>query len=112
VDYEYALRHTIISTITVMFDRNQIPEEVLYMPLDARGEDTATWWKILRHGYIAYGINEPLSVYRRHEGSRSSNKIDAVYGTWKMYRQNEKLGLVKSMRCFLSYVCNAIKRRI
>ena len=112
VDYEYALRHTIISTITVMFDRNQILDDVLYMPLNARGEDTATWWQILRHGYVAYGINEPLSVYRRYGGTRSSNKLDAVYGTWKMYRQNEKLGLIKSLECFMSYIWNAVKRRI
>lgn len=112
VDYEYALRHTIISTITVMFDREKIPEELLYMPLDARGEDTATWWQILRHGYIAYSINEPLSAYRRHANTRSSNKLSAVYGTWRMYRKNEQLGLVKSMVCFCSYVINAIKRRV
>lgn len=112
VDYEYALRHTIISTITVMFDRTKIPEELLIMPLNARGEDTATWWKILRNGYKAYGINEPLSVYRRHSATRSSNKLSAIYGTWKMYRVNEKLGLKKSIICFCSYIFNAVKRRI
>lgn len=112
VDYEYALRHTIISTITVMFDRNKLSNEILSMPTNARGEDTATWWKILRHGYIAYGIDEPLSVYRRHGGSRSSNKFSAVYGTWRMYRDIEKLGLVKSLVCFTSYVWNAVKRRL
>lgn len=112
VDYEYALRHTVISTITVMFDRYKIPNEILYMPLDARAEDTATWWKILRNGYKAYSINEPLSVYRRHRGSRSSNKASAVYGVWRMYRRNEQLGLLKSMVCFVSYLWNAVKRRI
>ena len=112
VDYEYALRHTTISTITVMFDRNKLSNEVLSMPTNARGEDTATWWKILRHGYIAYGIDEPLSVYRRHGGSRSSNKFSAVYGTWRMYRDLEKLGLIKSIICFMSYILNAVKRRL
>lgn len=112
VDYEYALRHTTISTITVMFDREKIPEKLLLMPLNARGEDTATWWQILRNGFVAYGINEPLSVYRRHIGSRSSNKISAVYGTWKMYRENERLGFLKSVVCFGNYILNAIKRRV
>lgn len=112
MDYKDALKKTTISTITVMFDREQIPDEVLYMPTDARGEDTATWWKILRHGYTAYGIDEPLSVYRRYGGSRSSNKLDAVYGTWKMYRRNEGLGFWKSSYYFCSYIINAIRRRI
>lgn len=112
MEYKDALKKTTISTITVMFDRKQIPDEVLYMPLDARGEDTATWWKILRHGYTAYGIDEPLSVYRRYGGSRSSNKLDAVYGTWKMYRRNEKLGILRSSYYFCCYILNAVKRRI
>ncbi|EOS43332.1 glycosyltransferase family 2 protein [Lachnospiraceae bacterium JLR.KK009] len=112
VDYEYALKHTTISTITVMFDREQIPNDVLSMPLDARGEDTATWWKILRHGYTAYGLDEPLSVYRRHGGSRSANKLDAVYGTWKMYRNCEGLPFWKSAYYFSHYIFHAVKRRI
>lgn len=111
ITYEEALKNTTISTITVMFDRKQIPDEILFMPLDARGEDTATWWKILRHGYVAYGIDEPLSVYRRTAGTRSSNKLDAVYGTWKMYRRNEGLGFFRSIHCFLGYIVNAVKRR-
>lgn len=112
VDYKYALKHTIISTITVMFDREQIPDDILSMPLDARGEDTATWWKILRHGYLAYGLDEPLSVYRRHGNSRSANKLDAVYGTWRMYRQNEKMGFLQSSYYFINYVFHAVMRRI
>ncbi len=111
ITYQEALRNTTISTITVMFDRKQIPDELLFMPLNARGEDTATWWQILRNGYTAYGIDEPLSVYRRSARTRSSNKLDAVYGTWKMYRRNEKLGLAKSLYCFTGYIINAIKRR-
>ena len=110
--YREALRNTTISTITVMLDRQQIPDETLFMPLDARGEDTATWWKILRHGYVAYGIDEPLSVYRRNSGTRSANKLDAVYGTWKMYRRNEGLGFVQSLRCFGGYLLNAVRRRM
>lgn len=112
IDYKYALKHTTISTITVMFDRRQIPDSVLFMPLNARGEDSATWWKILRHGYTAYGINEPLSVYRRHGGSRSSNKLDAVWGTWRMYRRCERLPVIRSGYYFCCYLFNAVRRRI
>lgn len=112
VDYRYALKHTVISTITVMFDRMQIADDVLHMPLDARGEDTATWWKILRQGYQAYGMDEALSVYRRYAGSRSANKLDAVYGTWKMYRRCEHLPLIQSAYYFCNYILNAVKRRL
>ena len=84
ITYEEALRNTTISTITVMFDREQIPEQLLLMPENCKREDTATWWQILKAGYTAYGIDEPLSVYRRHRNSHSANKFRAVWGTYKI----------------------------
>lgn len=112
ISYQEALSNTIISTITVMFDRTRIPEELLLMPEDCRREDTATWWKILKNGFLAYGLDEALSVYCRHKGSHSSNKIKAVFGTYRMYREQEKLGFVKTMRYMGRYLLGAMKRRI
>ena len=112
ISYKEALTNTTISTITVMFDRTQIPEELLYMPEDCQREDTATWWKILKNGYLAYGIDEPLSVYCRHSGSHSSNKIKAIIGTYRMYRKQEQLGFIKTMNCMVRYIYGAVKRRL
>lgn len=110
--YEKALTNTIISTITVMFDRKQISKEFLLMPEDCQREDTATWWKILKNGYIAYGLDEVLSVYCRHRGSHSSNKIKAVIGTYKMYRKQEQLGFFKTVVCMVKYIIGAVRRRL
>lgn len=112
VDYKLALRNTTISTITVMFDRKQISEELLHMPSGVRGEDTATWWQILRNGYVAYGIDQPLSIYRRYGQSHSANKIQAVWGTYKMYRKCEHFSVIRSWYYFVQYIYHAIKRRI
>ena len=112
IRYEEALKNTTISTITVMFDRTKIPEELLEMPEDCQREDTATWWKILKHGYVAYGLNEPLSVYRRHSGSHSANKWNAVKGTWRMYREQEKLAVPKAAYYMTFNLMNAVKRRV
>ena len=110
--YEEALKNTTISTITVMFDREQIPTEILLMPENCQREDTATWWNILKHGYTAYGSDEPLSVYRRHAGSHSANKWNAVKGTWKMYREQEQFSILKTTYYMIFYAMNAVKRRV
>lgn len=110
--YNEALKNTTISTITVMFDRSILPEEFLFMPEDCQREDTATWWNILKHGYTAYGLNEPLSVYRRHAGSHSANKWNAVKGTWRMYRQQEKLSVPKAAYYMTFNLLNAVRRRV
>lgn len=112
ISYKEALKNTTISTITVMFDREKIPTELLLMPENCAREDTATWWKILKNGYIAYGLDEALSVYRRHSGSYSSNKWKAVLGTWKMYRIQEQMSVIKSGWCLFFNLWNAVKRRM
>lgn len=111
MNYEEALKNTTISTITVMFDITKINKELLKMP-NVKNEDTATWWNILRHGYNAYGINEILAFYRRSEGTRSSNKFISIKNTWNLYRKQEGLSFFKSMHNFISYIKNAIKRRL
>ena len=95
-----------------MFDRKQIKDELLAMPLGVRGEDTATWWQILRSGMTAYGLDQALSVYRRHGQSHSGNKLKAVWGTYLMYRRCENLSIAKSWYYFLWYLWNAVRRRI
>ena len=112
ISYKEALKNTTISTITVMFDRGKIPTNLLLMPENCTREDTATWWKILKHGYIAYGLDEALSVYRRHSNSYSSNKWKAVLGTWNMYRVQEQMSVVTSARYLFFNLWNAVKRRV
>lgn len=110
--YTEAIKNTTISTITVMFDLKKIDISLLKMPQDMKREDTATWWNILRNGFVAYGINEPLSIYRRHKNSHSSNKIKAVWGTWCLYRKNEKFNRIKAIQLLCINLYYAILRRI
>ena len=112
ISYKEALTNTTISTITVMFDRNKIPEELLLMPENCSREDTATWWQILKNGYTAYGLDEALSVYCRHSGSHSANKLKAIFGTYRMYREQEQLGFLQTMVCMVKYIYRAVKRRL
>ena len=110
LDYNKALKNTAIFTSTVMLNMNILSKEDIYMP-NVKSEDTATWWKILKKGITAYGIDEAIAVYRVGEKSLSSNKITALKRTWNLYKM-EDINYAKKVYYFLCYVKNAIKRRI
>jgi len=82
------------------------------MPNVRRGQDTATWWKVLKTNIIAYGLNETLSLYRRSNNTLSANKMKALKRTWNLYRNVEHLNVFYSLYNFSWYVFNAVKRRI
>lgn len=109
--YKKALSRTIIFTSTVMFNLELITKEDIMMPKVA-SEDTATWWKILRSGYDAYGLNEVLTIYRRPATSLSSNKLVAIKRIWNLYRNEEKLNVLKSLYYFTFWAIRATLRRV
>lgn len=112
ITYKEALKNTTIWTSTVMLDLEVLEKGDVTMPNIRRGQDTATWWKILRIVEKAGGVNEILAYYRRTNTSLSANKFVALRRTWNLYRNVENLGLVTSLYSFFWYVYNAISRRV
>lgn len=112
ISYKQALKNTTIWTSTVIFDVEKLGKDLINMPNVRKGQDTATWWKVLKTGVIAYGLNENLSLYRRSNNTLSSNKIKALKRTWNLYRNVEKLSFFTSLYNFCWYCFNALKRRI
>lgn len=109
--YKQALKNTTIFTTTVMFDTLSIPKDLIQMP-EVKSEDTALWWKLLRQGYIAYGLDENLAIYRRPSSSLSSNKMEAIRRIWNLYRKEEKLSLLYSAYNFCFWAIRAVYRRV
>ena len=109
--YEEALKNTTIFTTTVMFDTQKIDKSLLEMPC-IKSEDTALWWKVLRNGYSAYGLDENLANYRRAGKTLSSNKLEAIRRIWNLYRKAEGLSLSKSAWCFCFWAFRAVRRRV
>ena len=109
--YRQALSRTVIFTTTVLLDQEQIPAELIRMPV-VESEDTATWWQILRAGHTAYGLDEVLAIYRRPARSLSSNKLTALRRIWNLYRRQERLSLPVSAYCFAMWAYRATKRRL
>jgi len=112
ITYKQALRNTTIWTSTVMLDMTKLSKKDVEMPDVRRGQDTATWWKILKKVEKAYGLNEVMAIYRRSDRTLSSNKITALKRTWNLYRNVEHLNVFKSSFCFVFYCLNAVRRRV
>lgn len=111
IKYKQALKNTTIFTSTVIFDMEKLTKEQILMPC-VKSEDTATWWKVLKTGITAYGLNEGLTLYRRSAGTLSSNKVEAIRRIWNLYRNVEKLSIPYSAYCFCFWAFRAVIRRI
>jgi teichuronic acid biosynthesis glycosyltransferase TuaG len=109
--YRQALSNTTIFTTTVMFDTEKIGREQLEMP-EIKSEDTALWFRVLRSGYTAYGLDENLVKYRRAGKTLSSNKLEAIRRIWNLYRKAEGLGIIVSAYHFCFWAFRAVKRRV
>ena len=111
ISYKEALKNTTIFTSTVMFDLEQIPKSELEMP-QIKSEDTALWWRVLRGGRLAYGLDENLVKYRRAGKSLSSNKLEAIRRIWNLYRKAEGMSIASSAYHFCFWAVKAVRRRI
>lgn len=109
--YKQALSNTTIFTTTVMFDLEKLPREQLEMPV-MKSEDTALWFRVLRGGVTAYGLDENLVKYRRAGKSLSSNKLEAIRRIWNLYRRAEEMNVISSVWHFCFWALRAVKRRI
>lgn len=111
LNYNQLLKNHSIFTSTVMLNMEHLKKEDIFMPDLRRGQDMATWWKILKKGIVAHGITETLAIYRVGEVSLSSNKLNAIKRTWNLFK-NEDLKYFKRLYCFSCYALNAVKRRV
>ena len=84
VNYRRLLGQNVISCSSVLVRRELM--ERFPMGNDAIHEDFAVWLKILREEPWAYGVNEPLLVYRLSRSSKSGNKLKAARMTFGTYR--------------------------
>jgi glycosyltransferase involved in cell wall biosynthesis len=109
VEYDDLLKGNLIGCLTVMIDRAKIPD--ISMP-EIGHEDYATWLKILRDGHTAWGIQRDLAKYRISSASVSSHKGRSAVWTWRIYREMEKLSLLRSVWCFALYSARAFFTRL
>lgn len=84
VTYKKLRNHNVISCSSVLVKKKYFDN--IKMEKDEMHEDFAVWLRILRLGIKAYGVNEPLLIYRISRNSKSGNKIKTVKMTYKVFR--------------------------
>jgi len=107
LDYKDALNGNSIPCLTVVINRNIINE--IYMP-EIKHEDYAAWLNVLKNNIVAYGINKNLAMYRRSNNSLSSNKLKSIIWTWNIYRVNQKLSILDSVKHISIYIIKNLKK--
>lgn len=110
ISYEDMLKKkATLGCSTVMLRRLAFSE--VSMPDLRTGQDYALWLKLLKTGIRAVPYNKSLMKYRIVSSSISRNKYRKAKRQWQIYRELEKLSLVKSIYCFLFYAWRAIFRK-
>lgn len=106
VDRKKLLKQNIISCSSVLVKR----ELLIKHPMPDRKmmhEDFTVWIDILAEENYAYGIDEPLLIYRLSENSKSSNKLKAALMNWNAYRYVE-ISLPASLYYMCCYMIKSI----
>lgn len=105
IDYRELLKQNKISCSSVLVRR----EYMLKYKMEGENmhEDYAVWLRMLRDGAKAYGINEPLLIYRVSPSSKSGNKFHAAGMTYKAYKF-VGLGFFYRLYCMCFYVKRSI----
>ena len=111
LDYIGNLKNTAISLGTVMVKLDKIKLKDLEMENYKTCHDAVTWWKILKKGFTAYGMNYYSLYYRVGHPSLTHNKLLSLYHTWAGYRDLD-LPFFKKVYYYLMHIIHAIIRRI
>lgn len=81
--YRELLKQNLVSNSSVLVKSDLYRK--YYAIGDGMHEDFAIWLGITKEGRMAYGIDEPLLIYRVAKSSKSSNKLKAAKMNWNTY---------------------------
>lgn len=84
IRYKQLLKQNLISNSSSLVRKELYSE--YYVSDDRMHEDFAVWLGILKSGKCAYGVDEPLLIYRLSKKSKSGNKLKAAKMNWNTYR--------------------------
>ncbi|WP_336990272.1 glycosyltransferase family 2 protein [Bacillus infantis] len=84
VTYKKLRTHNVISCSSVLIKKSLLKD--IKMERDDMHEDYAVWLRVLKTGVCAYGVNNPLLIYRISPNSKSGNKLKTIKMTYKVFR--------------------------
>lgn len=109
VNYQIMLKNNYIACLTAMYDTKDIGK--IYMPKIRKRQDWALWLSLLRLTNNAFGIEEPLAIYRDRSNSISSNKFDLIKYHWALYYKIENYNVLMSLFLLLRYLFYYFKKK-
>lgn len=107
ISYSDMLNFNHIGCLTAIYDTNIIGK-VYFRNIGH--EDYILWLDIIRKGYKTAGIDKVLANYRIRSGSVSNNKLKMTLYQWNIYRNIEKLNIIKASYHFIRYSINGINK--
>ena len=108
VNFKKLLKQNVITPSASIFDRDLLVKYPFYA--DEVHEDFVAFLQMLKNDVdFAYGIDEPLILYRLTTGSKSRNKFKAMKMTMKTYKE---VGLNFFARIFNLpfYILNGLRK--
>jgi teichuronic acid biosynthesis glycosyltransferase TuaG len=105
--YRMLLKKNLLSCSSVMVRRDVISR--VKMADDKMHEDYSAWLRILRETPFAYGVNEPLLIYRLSKNSKSSGRIKSAKMIYNSYRY-VGYNIVVSLFLMLQYSVHSISK--
>lgn len=114
LSYRQLLMENRIGCLTAVVDTQQTGK--MTMPLINKRQDYGLWLNILKQGFTACGIQEPLARYRKYSSSLSGNKWQTIGYNWTLLRQHQGLNIFRAAWYFFLFLVNktvmAVIRRI
>ncbi len=83
--YAKILRDNGIGCLTAIYDTKKIGKH--FMPSIRKRQDWCLWMEIIKKHGAAYGLQQPLALYRVRHGSISSNKVEMLKYNFNVYHQ-------------------------
>ena len=109
ISYNNLLFSCDIGLSTVMI-RKKIIDENLFPNLRTQ-EDFAAWLKITKKNYLSYNLRENLVTWNYTTNSLSSNFFQKILDAFRVYRNYEKLSLIKSLYLLVILSINSLNRK-
>ncbi len=108
ISYKQLLKTNVIGCLTAMYDVAKLGK--VYMPVNTKREDFATWLAILKKADYAYGMPDVLAQYRVYASQSSAKKTKMAKENWRLYRDIEQLNFFKSSYYFAHYAVRGLLR--
>lgn len=105
--YKGILKHN-LGNSTVIYNSEILGKQTI--PNIKKRNDYVMWLQIIKDSNYLYGLDSILSSHRIRPSSLSQDKISLVKYHWKVYREIEKLSIIKSSYLVFYWIYKTIRK--